>query len=247
MDVTRKLSTDEVWRVVEHVSPIDLLAGELTETSEPAGACPAPDAGRSDGSVVVGDRYLLGVTTLRALRSACLGTVAARTFVTSGATTAAVVGAGLPAELQVSMLCRYVPGISHLTVATPNGREGETVTQRVVDELDLAGIGHSVTSSAEEAVFGANLVVVALDARLDLEVARFVKGSVVVNSSGRDLPKHLVAVAHQVCFDDLRKAFAGPACAGSPNGCCWSSCRPPTCQAHRWPAESATKRIGSTS
>lgn len=67
----------------------------------------------------------------------------------------------------------------------------------------LAGVGLSVTSRVSEAVFGANLVVVAGGARADVGVRELSKGAVLVNATGRDLPDDLVDGLSQVYMDDL--------------------------------------------
>src|SRR5262249_38980044 len=105
-----------------------------------------------------------------------------------------VIGSGLALELQLVALRTHVPDISHVAVAGPRP------DQAVLDLLDRDGIGVSMVTTIADAVFGANLVVLAGPARLN--APRLAKGALLVNATGIDLPAALLGSVHAVYVDD---------------------------------------------
>jgi|GEM_PF-6545409 len=205
MGTTFRLGLDEVHRAVDELDPVALVIAELTgcdarerglvteaEVMRPAGC-----AGRHTAVVDLSSatRFLLPLHALRAVRGACLAAAAAQLFVPPGAATVSVLGSGLSGELLLRMVVRYVVGVSHVAVCALGGSAEAVVTPRVVDELDLAGISFAVTSAANEATFGANLVAIAGGSAMDVEIDQIAKEAVLVNGSGHDLPVSVVGGA----------------------------------------------------
>jgi hypothetical protein len=138
---------------------------------------------------------LLPTAGLKAVRSAALAAAAARVFVSPRVVTVSVLGSGLAARLSITALATHVPGVSHVAVHGPHGVPGT-----LADQLHGAGIGLTVTECGAEAVFGANLVVLAgPQPRANWQLPT---GAVVVNATGRAMP--LDAPVDQVFVDDRR-------------------------------------------
>ena len=168
-----------------------------------------PEVAFAERQAVVEDpgsatRFLLPLQALQATRDACLAAAAARLFVPPGAATVSVLGSGLSAELLLRVVARYVVGATHVAVCPTGGSIEETVTRRVIDELDLSGISLFVTSEIGEAAYGANLVVVAGEYAVDLERDHIAKGALLVNGSGWDLPVSVVDGATRIYVDNLQ-------------------------------------------
>lgn len=197
-----QLGTDEVWTALDDVNPVDLLAGELTGAdSEPGGRLTPSPASGPDLVLLeepgTGARTLLPSAALRACRAAALSALSARALLNAGVVTAAVLGTGLAVQLHLSVVSRWVPGISHLAVHRPSG-----VQRRVQDQLDLAGISLSITAGVADSVFGATLVIVA--GPVPLTSIQPTKGALLINATGRELPDELLDRIDQIYVDDMR-------------------------------------------
>jgi ornithine cyclodeaminase/alanine dehydrogenase-like protein (mu-crystallin family) len=97
-----------------------------------------------------------------------------------------------------------VPDIAHVAVYLTGGESGG-LDRRLVDQLDLTGIRLTVATTLADSVFGANLVVAASAGAVpgDLGGAHLVRGAVLVNASGQDLPAGLTDRADQVYADRI--------------------------------------------
>ncbi|TDV47889.1 hypothetical protein [Actinophytocola oryzae] len=145
-----------------------------------------------------GGGMLVPTTGLRAVRGAALTAAAARMFVGPQVVTVSVLGSGLAARLQILALATHVPGVSHVAVHAPDGRS--RVPSSLVEWLDGAGIGLTVAKCGADAVFGANLVVLAgPQPRASWQLPQ---GAVIVNATGHEVP--LDARVDQVFVDDRR-------------------------------------------
>jgi hypothetical protein len=138
---------------------------------------------------------LLPAAGLRAVRGAALTVAAAQLFVAPRVVTVSVLGAGLAARLHIEALANHVPGVSHVAVHGP-GR----LPRSLAEQLDDAGIGLTVAGCGAEAVFGANLVVLA--GPQPRASWRLPTGAVVVNATGQAVP--LDSPVDQVFVDDRR-------------------------------------------
>ncbi|SDY89208.1 Ornithine cyclodeaminase/mu-crystallin family protein [Amycolatopsis xylanica] len=206
------LSTEELWSALDDINPVDVLVeqliggagwtaqGQLHPWPE-HGSIPSAELAMYEESCT-GAKCLIPVSSLRQVRAAALATLAARELLAPGVVTAAVLGSGLAAQLQLTVLAKHVSDVSHVAVCAGNDGGWSPVEPRVLDQLDLAGIGLSVTSGVNEAVLGANLVIAA-DAGLGrLEIGQLAKGAVVINAGGVDLPDAVVDGVDQVYVDD---------------------------------------------
>lgn len=138
---------------------------------------------------------LLPTAGLRAARGAALTAAAARMFVAPRVVTVSVLGSGLAARLHIAALATHVPGVSHVAV-----HGTRRVSAALAERLDGAGIGLTVAECGADAVFGANLVVVA--GPQPRASWRLPTGAVIVNASGGSVP--LDSPVDQVFVDDRR-------------------------------------------
>lgn len=206
-----QLSTDELWHVLDEVDLLDLLSTGLVGGQDGShSARLAPWGEDSDGELAVledlrtGARCLLPTAGLRMLRAATLTALAARHLLPPGVVTAAVLGSTKVAQLQLTVIASYLPDISHVALLADPGRDWSPIAPRVLDQLDLAGIGLSVTPEIDEVTLGANLVIAIGPGAARLRPDRLATGALLVNASGRDLPDPVVAAADQIFVDDLR-------------------------------------------
>ncbi|HEV2784099.1 MAG TPA: hypothetical protein VGX25_32325 [Actinophytocola sp.] len=215
-----ELDGDALWTAFEQINPVDLLVDELTGRTDDRVDWNPHHLGRfvawqrttkdDDGTERAlledpgtGERCLLPADGLRASRTATLGALAARQMLTPTVVTATVLGTSPAAQLQLAVIARHVPDVSHIAVCpTPGG--GFPLEPRVVDQVDLAGIGLSVTSGMAEAVFGANLVIIADGGPWPLIPGQLPRGAVVVNATGQDLPVELVNGVDEIYVDDAK-------------------------------------------
>jgi len=200
------LRTDQLWSAFEAIDPVGVLAEELAGTPWSGdGFCRlAPWSGGTQEQVVLedlrsGDRRLLPVPALRAFRAAALTTVVARRLLVPGVVLGGVLGTGLAAQVHIALLARYLPDITHVTVF---GRPSTPIAARLRDQLDLSGIGLSVTEDAHEAVLGANLVVAPAGGSGFTGIGQPARGAVLVNSSGGALVSQVADRVDQVYVDD---------------------------------------------
>ncbi|WNV86434.1 hypothetical protein [Umezawaea sp. Da 62-37] len=206
-----RLSADDLCTAIAGVDPVPVLAAELMAAREGAEAVGGVRWGEPRGEFAVledtatGERCAVPAGALRAYRAAALTALAARQLLAPGVVTASVIGSGLAAQLQLMVIARHVPDVSHIAVCALTDERGMPVSTRVVDQLDHAGIGLAVTTHVDEAVFGANLVAVTgFDADV-MRIDRLSKGAVLVNATGCDLPDDLVDGTNQVYVDDLAR------------------------------------------
>lgn len=222
-----QLDTDELLSAVDAIDPVDVLAAELVgkagagQGTGMAGTVGQPwqdsrlapwhAGGRADepGTELVlledrrtGSSCVLPAAALTGFRSAALAALAARTFVAPGVVTAAVLGSGVAAQLSLALIARYLPGLSHVAVWAPGDEPGGPLDPRMIDQLDLTGVGWSVAPSVAEAVFGATLVVATVAAAPWGEIGQLPKSAVLVNTTGVDLPDELVDAVDEIYVDD---------------------------------------------
>jgi ornithine cyclodeaminase/alanine dehydrogenase-like protein (mu-crystallin family) len=216
-----QLNADEVLSALDGIDPIETLVEELVgrRVGGPAWrptACgrltPWP-SGTEAADVATAELVLLDdliadagcvlpTASLRAVRAAGLTALAARELLAPGVVTAAVLGSGPAVQPQLTVIARHVPDVSHIAICPTGDRNVSPVEPRVLDQIDLAGIGLSVNSAVDEAVFGANLVVATGTIPSRLELAHLTRGAVLVNATYRDLPDDLVDRVDRIYLDD---------------------------------------------
>jgi ornithine cyclodeaminase/alanine dehydrogenase-like protein (mu-crystallin family) len=211
-----QLGVDETWRVLELIDLVDLAAAKLVERATAGDAveqshrlvhAPATGAPAMESVLVedlrTGDCCRLGASMLQESRNASVAALAARKLLAPGAVTAAVFGSGSSVQQLLAIVARHVLGIS--AVAMFPASDGDTVLVRpaVLDLLDQVGTDLSVAAGVDEAVFGANLLLIADSGRVDLRLDQVALGALLVNVSGRDLPDRLVRDVDGIFVDDL--------------------------------------------
>jgi ornithine cyclodeaminase/alanine dehydrogenase-like protein (mu-crystallin family) len=204
---TLRLSDNDLRRVVEDVDAMQVVAAALIARSGGSTDWAADTTGSfavdNDSGLAVyestqdNQRCVMSAAGQRGYRSAVLTALSTRHLLTPGVVTASVVGSGLALDLQLAALCRHVSDISHIAVATIDSPAPD---QAVLALLDRHGIGLSLVATPADAVFGANLVVLADPGRLD--ALRLAKGAVLVNATGVDLPAALLDRVHAIYVDD---------------------------------------------
>ena len=205
-----RLRAYEVWTALEVVDPVAALVQELVGARHTATRLGPWQGGGGYVRVDHPDATPPCVVPTHSLQislGAALAAIAARCLLPPGGVTVAMLGSADTAQPQLSVIARYVPDISHVALCLPG--EAPAVEPKLVDELELSGIGLSVVPTLAEAVFGANLVIVtdhgADSHGLDsLRLGQLAHGAVLVNATGNDLPDHLVEPVDQVFVDDFR-------------------------------------------
>jgi len=202
-----RLDADDVWAALESVDTVALLAEQLIGQAIGNPAARANSGRLADwpGGYVTfepsagGRKTAMPAASLRVFESASLCALAARELVVPGGVTVAVLGTPADVQPKLAMVARHVPDIAHVAVClTGNGSGG--LDRRLVDQLDLAGIRLTVATTLADSVFGANLVVAASADALPGD-AHLVRGAVLVNASGAELPAGLADRADQVYAD----------------------------------------------
>ncbi|SFW72967.1 hypothetical protein [Amycolatopsis australiensis] len=220
-----RLCADQIWTAFEAIDLLGVLADELTGAAwDGAGRCRlAPEAGGLEDHVVLHDLHagisrLLPVPVLRAFRAAAVTTLVARRLLVPGVVLGGVLGAGFAAQVHVAVLARFLPDFSHVTVCTCTGLSSTRILPRLLDQLDLSGIGFSVTDDAHEAVLGANLVVAPPGGGGFAGIGLPARGAVLVNSSGHALAAQVADRVDQIYVDDpartTRHEYRGAVVAG---------------------------------
>lgn len=200
------LTADDVWTAFDTVDPIAPLVAELTDPAAHSSAALAP---WQDDFVLLDGSCLLPAASLRMFHAASLAALAARQLLASGGATVALLGVTPATQPQLAAVARLVPDISHIAVRVTGDVRFSPLEPRLVDQLELNGIGLSVSADTAVSVFGANLVVV-FDADLaDLRVGQLAPGAVLVNATGEELPDRLTAEVDHVFVDDLRLVGQG--------------------------------------
>ena len=198
-----RLDVDEVWRALEEIDPVAALAdevargGSLTQRISP---WPAPD---SDLLVVedsvTGERCAAPADAMRAVGTAARCAFVARHLLHHMVVTAGVIGSGLAAQFTLGMLAQRVPGVSHVALCSGDA----AIEPRVLDLLDLVGIGFTMVDKADEAALGANLVIALGPPAADLRAGALTPRTVLVNASGTDLPAELTGRAGESYVDRM--------------------------------------------
>jgi ornithine cyclodeaminase/alanine dehydrogenase-like protein (mu-crystallin family) len=214
-----QLRSHEVWSALEATDPVATMAEYLIGR-----AVGTTSHGRSPGrlsswsglgatELVLLDHpdasgpCVVPAQSLRGSQSAALTAVAARELLLSAGVTMAMFGPAGVAQPQLSMVARHVPDISHVALCSTDMGTAE-VEPELADQLELSGIALSVVPTVAEAVFGANLVIVADHTAseqdlAELRIDQLARGALLVNATGRDLPAELVDRVDEVYVDDM--------------------------------------------
>jgi ornithine cyclodeaminase/alanine dehydrogenase-like protein (mu-crystallin family) len=227
-DTVLRLDVDDVWRVLDAIDPVAVLAealikraiGQSVPRHESAtGLVPwtaeAPADDTAGDYVLFEDRSrglncAMPAGILRMIHAAAIAALATRELLAPGGLTVAVLGTRFAIQVHLAVLARHVPDIVHVAVRITDSTEGPALEPRLVDQLDLAGIGLSVVTAVAESLFGANLVIAASEEAFAgpdragaPTVHDLVRGTLLVNACGHDLPAALLDHVDQVYVDDL--------------------------------------------
>jgi hypothetical protein len=208
---TLRLGTDEMWTLLEHLDLVGMLRDGLFEPGAQPGELSMLETGLlSFHDAITGQHGEFPAEDLRALCTAGLAALAARLLLANGVVTAGVVGPRLPAQWHLGVLGRYVPNVSHIAVFTADRTKEAAVDARVLDQLDLNGIGVSVASSVADAVLGATLVVTQGRAGRQIGYDQLARGTLLVNADNYVVSDDLrEGVARRYSVDDLLGMLAG--------------------------------------
>lgn len=182
----RVLEDDDLWMLSEHV--------DLAATLRAAGPLPtdgdlAPDLTGNPTHAVYRDRSTGRVTllprdSLTALCEAARLAAEARRLIGTGTLTVGMIGPAPSLWWYAGVLCRTFTGITDLLacVSPPvDAASDERPLSRLVDQLDLAGIGFAMTGDSSGIAFGSTLLVVA--APLDLTSECVTPGALVLEAA----------------------------------------------------------------
>ncbi|HEX6969750.1 MAG TPA: hypothetical protein VF174_13195 [Micromonosporaceae bacterium] len=203
----RLLTGDAVWSLAEYLDVPAVLEAAAAEAASSAGSsAPTTPPGCTGGDLdttvhcdpVTGERVRLPTAVLCALRAAGCAASAARRLLPANVLTVGVVGPAPVVWWHVAVLCRHIRTVTHVAVAT----DVSAAPIRLADQLDLAGVGLSITDTAPAAAFGANLVVAAGPAPITGD--RIVAGALLVEAVPGAFPRALHARARVVLSADAK-------------------------------------------
>lgn len=217
-----QLRSHEVWSALEAIDPVATMAEYLigravdrtgAERRSPGRLVSWSGTARNGAELVVLDHpnatgaCVVPAQSLRGSQAAALATVAAREMLVTGGVTMAMLGPAAEVQPQLSVVARHVPDISHVALCG-DSMGTKDVEPKLVDQLELSGIGLSVVPTVAEAVFGANLVIATDHASsagdlAELRIDQIARGALLVNATGNDLPADLVDQVDHVYVDDL--------------------------------------------
>jgi ornithine cyclodeaminase/alanine dehydrogenase-like protein (mu-crystallin family) len=217
-----QLRSHEVWSALEAIDPVATMAEYLigctvdragTGRKSPGRLVSWSGTARNGGELVVLDHpdatgaCVVPAQSLRGSQAAALATVAAREMLVNGGVTMAMLGPAADVQPQLSVVARHVPDISHVALSSES-MGTKDIEPRLVDQLELSGIGLSVVPTVADAVFGANLVI-ATDGTgsardlAELRIDQIARGALLINATGDDLNADLADQVDHVYVDDL--------------------------------------------
>lgn len=204
-----QLNAVELASALGAVAAVDLLAAELGGRNPPAVGARLLPWHEDPGLVVLEDdgghaRCVLPAAGLRDCRMAALTGLAARELAVRGPMTAVVIGPGTGSGPLLAVLVHQFPEVGRIAFCPARGGRGAVIEQRLVDEIDLAGVTLTVVDDARRAVRGAALVVIRGPAGHPLAADAFSAGALVVDASEDAVACALAA--DQVYVDDARLA-----------------------------------------
>jgi ornithine cyclodeaminase/alanine dehydrogenase-like protein (mu-crystallin family) len=213
-DPPLRLRHRDMLRALDGIDVVDLVARELIRgisgsarprtgpTADHAGVAAAMEMTAVEDQDT-GRVCLLPTPSLHLISSAAVATLAARELLPPSVVTAAVLGSGPAARLQLLLIARYLHNVSSATVHPAALETDRSVEWNARDELDRAGITLTVDADPRHAALGANLLMIAELGWDRLDLGHLRPGVLVVNATRRDLPDELLAQVDRVYVDDL--------------------------------------------
>jgi ornithine cyclodeaminase/alanine dehydrogenase-like protein (mu-crystallin family) len=205
--LTLRLSSRQTLSALAGIELLEVLADQLAypdRLAHPGRGAQGLLGVAAAGQTAVKDpetglRCLLPTAMLRMIRAAGLAALASRELAAPGVLTAAVFGTGTAIQVQIAVMARYLPMLSHIAL----GSGGQEPVTSVLDELERAGIGLSAAADPGRAALGANLLIAATPCPDLRRIGPLPPGALVVNAAGQDLPHDVVACASRIYVDDL--------------------------------------------
>ncbi|HYM63457.1 MAG TPA: hypothetical protein VES61_02150 [Gaiellaceae bacterium] len=138
-------------------------------------------------------------TVISAMRTGAVSGLAARALARDGAQVLGLLGAGVQARTQLLALERTLPALEEIRIYDPAGGKAEELVTARSD-----GPSRRAVASAEEAVFGADVVVPAtMAAEPFVPAAWLARGALVLSVSSLDLDVDVIESADLAVTDDV--------------------------------------------
>ncbi|PZG50779.1 hypothetical protein C1I98_09725 [Spongiactinospora gelatinilytica] len=201
------LNGDDVHDALDAFEPVAPLVEELLAGD--GGQPPAATGSyRGQEVLIVEDpamavSFVLSRRAVHRIHRAGLTAAVARRLVGPTAATICIVGSRESATVHMTMLAKRLENVAHVAACVLGDAADRSVAPGTLDDLFMAGVSLSVGNNVNEALFGANLVVIDT-AGVELRVDWASPRAVIVNTSGQDLPAAVVERAATVYVDDLR-------------------------------------------
>lgn len=197
-----RLSDQDVLHALGSIDPLVPVAADLTDESAAAKRFASVDGELRFACPDTGIDCSFPAVALIAIHTAALAALAATHLTPRGVRTAAVFAPADVVAIHLTVLVRHVSHISHLAVYRA-GDADAPYDDDLLDEFELAGTGLSTTPDARRAASGANLLVLA-ERPDELRLGAPLRGLLLVNASGRDLPDAVLDAVDQAYVDDAR-------------------------------------------
>jgi hypothetical protein len=201
------VDTERVWQALDHIDLMSALTGVLSGQASAAGMVRLVPGSKGDLVLfeVAGTdrRCVLPAAQLRAISVGIRSAFAVRQLLGAAVVTAAVLSSGPAGQLVLGVIARHIPGISHVTLYDDDPA-GAVLEPRVLDLLDLAGIGFARAESVGAATRGANVVIAVGATTPGLLIDQLSPRCVLINAIGEDLPDPVVDHVGRIYVDDLR-------------------------------------------
>ncbi|RBQ20916.1 hypothetical protein DP939_07580 [Spongiactinospora rosea] len=201
------LNGDDVHGALDAFEPVTPLVQELLADD---GGHPPAETGSYGGheALIVEDpatavTFVLSRRAVHRVHRAGLTAAVARRLVGPSAATICIVGSRESATIHMTMLAKRLENVAHVAACVLGDAADRSVAPGTLDDLFMAGVSLSVGNNVNEALFGANLVVIDT-AGVELRVDWASPRAVIVNTSGQDLPAAVVERASTVYVDDVR-------------------------------------------
>lgn len=144
---------------------------------------------------------------ITAIRTACASAMATKVLANQNTPVLGILGAGVQAKAHIEALCR-VRKFDKIKIYSPSGTSAASVKKKLEAEV---GVAIEVAKSAEDTVYGADLIVTATTAKEPILKAEWVKPGAHINAVGSHRPDRReidgATVARSKVVVDCREAI----------------------------------------
>ncbi|MPZ74977.1 MAG: ornithine cyclodeaminase family protein [Deltaproteobacteria bacterium] len=144
---------------------------------------------------------------ITAIRTACASAMATKVLANQNTPVLGILGAGVQAKAHIEALCR-VRKFDKIKIYSPSGTSAASVKKKLEAEV---GVAIEVVKSAEDTVYGADLIVTATTAKEPILKAEWVKPGAHINAVGSHRPDRReidgATVARSKVVVDCREAI----------------------------------------